>query len=112
MGWRRRDQGFDAISLEIQPALCPVCGKGLYRNVTFLTGGWARCSVCTEVVHYTCLAGGRFLKYRPRICADCKAGRVRQGQKMPLPPEPQRAEAAETVSAGSAAAPTSTKSSS
>jgi hypothetical protein len=38
------------------------------------------------VVHYSCLSGGKFLKDRPRFCADCKAGRVRAGQKMPVPP--------------------------
>ena len=86
MSWRRVDQGIDGLTLEVQPAVCPVCHKGLYRNVTFLTGGWARCSVCTEVVHYRCLAGGAIFKARPRICMDCKAGRVRAGQHMPVPP--------------------------
>src|SRR5437660_9802118 len=45
MGWRRVEQGIETQTLEIQPATCPVCRKGLYRNITFLTGGWARCSV-------------------------------------------------------------------
>jgi hypothetical protein len=85
MSWRRVQQGIETLTLEVQPALCPVCAKVLYRNVTFLTGGWARCSICTEVIHYTCLSGGTIFKHRPRICLDCKAGRVRPGQKMPTP---------------------------
>src|SRR2546425_6148744 len=85
MGWRRVEQGIETQTLEIQPATCPVCRKGLYRNITFLTGGGARCSQCNEVVHYACLSGGVFLKDRPRVCVDCKAGRVRPAQKMPMP---------------------------
>jgi len=85
MGWRRVEQGIETQTLEIQPATCPVCRKGLYRNITFLTGGWARCSLCNEVVHYACLSGGIFLKDRPRVCVDCRAGRVRPAQKMPMP---------------------------
>ena len=85
MGWRRVEQGIETQTLEIQPATCPVCRKGLYRNITFLTGGWARCSQCNEVVHYACLSGGIFLKDRPRVCVDCRAGRVRPAQKMPMP---------------------------
>jgi hypothetical protein len=80
------EQGTEALTLLIEPASCPVCGKGLYRNITFLTGGWARCARCSEVVHYSCLSGGKIFKRRPRICQDCKAGRVRAGQKMPASP--------------------------
>jgi hypothetical protein len=80
------EQGTEALSLAIQPASCPVCQKGLYRNITFLTGGWARCAVCSEIVHYNCLSGPKFFKHRPRVCEDCKAGRIRAGQKMPGPP--------------------------
>lgn len=98
MGWRRIEQGIETQTLEIQPATCPVCRKGLYRNVTFLTGGWARCSQCNEVVHYACLSGGKFLKDRPRLCVDCKAGRVRPSQKMPIPPPRPKEEAAAPVS--------------
>jgi hypothetical protein len=100
------EQGTEALTLLIEPASCPVCRKGLYRNITFLTGGWARCARCSEVVHYSCLSGGRILKRRPRICQDCKAGRVREGQKMPASPPkapdspmaPARPEPAETGS--------------
>ena len=106
MSWRWLwEQGTEALTLEIQPALCPVCQKGLYRNTTFLTGGWGRCAVCTEVVHYSCLGGGKIFKHRPRICRDCQAGRVRDGQKMPFPPRPSAqtdAAAAESAAVASA----------
>ena len=89
MSWRWLwEQGTEALTLEIEPAFCPVCQKGLYRNTTFLSGGWGRCAVCTEVVHYSCLGGGKIFKHRPRICRDCQVGRVRDGQKMPFPPKP------------------------
>jgi len=97
------EQGTEALSLEIQPALCPVCQKGLYRNNTFLTGGWGRCAVCTEVVHYSCLGGGKIFKHRPRICRDCQAGRVRDGQKMPVPPKPPAPSDATAVESAAAA---------
>lgn len=80
------EQGTEALTLLVEPASCPVCRKGLYRNITFLTGGWARCARCSEVVHYSCLSGAKIFKRRPRICRDCKAGRVREGQKMPASP--------------------------
>jgi hypothetical protein len=105
MGWRRIKQGIETQTLEIQPATCPVCRKSLYRNVTFLTGGWARCSQCNEVVHYACLSGGKFLKDRPRFCVDCKAGRVRPAQTMPvLPPRPKEP-APEAVAVAAPASP-------
>ena len=61
--------------LGIEPRICNVCGKGLYRNFTFLRGGWSRCTICDTFVHYSCLAGGKvaFLKRRPRICKSCRA---------------------------------------
>src|SRR5438270_13161201 len=65
MGIRRVQQGIETQTLAIQPGICPVCQKGLNRNVTFLTGGWGRCVKCNEVVHYGCLSGGKFLKSRP-----------------------------------------------
>jgi len=103
MGWRRIEQGIETQTLAIQPATCPVCHKGLYRNVTFLTGGWARCSQCNEVVHYACLSGGKFLKDRPRFCVDCKAGRVRPAQKMPMPPPKPKEPSPEAVAAAAPA---------
>jgi hypothetical protein len=59
--------------LGIEPRMCKVCGKGLYRNVTLFRGGWSRCTVCQEFVHYSCLAPGSvsFLKRRPRVCKNC-----------------------------------------
>ncbi|MDO8546007.1 MAG: hypothetical protein Q7R68_01475 [Nitrospirales bacterium] len=101
MGWRRIEQGIETQTLEIQPTTCLVCRKSLYRNVTFLTGGWARCSQCNEVVHYACLSGGKFLKDRPRFCADCKAGRVRPFQTLPGPPPVPLAPVPEPVVAAS-----------
>jgi hypothetical protein len=60
--------------LGIEPRTCKVCGKGLYRNMTLLRGGWSRCTVCDEFVHYSCLMAGatRFFKRRPRICKLCR----------------------------------------
>src|SRR5438093_1945943 len=104
MSWRWLwEQGTEALTLEIEPALCPVCQKGLYRNITFLSGGWGRCAVCTEVVHYSCLGGGKIFKHRPRICRDCQVGRVRDGQKMPFPPQPAAQSDAAAVESATAA---------
>src|SRR2546428_6083540 len=77
MGWRRVEQGIETQTLEIQPATCPVCRKGLYRNITFLTGGGAPCSPRNVALHYPCLSRGVFLEDRPRVFVDCRAGRVR-----------------------------------
>ena len=65
--------------LGIEPRSCGVCGKGLYRNMTMLRGGWSRCTVCQEFVHYSCLASGRvkFLKARPRVCKRCRQTEAR-----------------------------------
>lgn len=64
--------------LGIEPRLCKVCKQGLYRDKTMLRGGWSRCSVCDEFVHYSCLASGKvsFLKARPRICKTCRAAQA------------------------------------
>ncbi len=68
---------WEPMLLGIEPRVCAVCHKGLYRNFTFFRGGWSRCTVCNEFVHYSCLAGGkaRFLKQRPRLCKNCQAGK-------------------------------------
>jgi len=60
--------------LGIEPRTCRVCNKGLYRDVTLLKGGWARCTVCNEFVHYCCLAAGKsgVFKARPRVCQACQ----------------------------------------
>ena len=69
---------WEPMLLGIEPRICPVCHKGLYRNNTFFRGGWSRCTVCNEFVHYSCLAGGKakFLKQRPRLCKTCQAGQA------------------------------------
>lgn len=61
--------------LGIEPRTCKVCKKGLYRNVTLFRGGWSRCTICDEFVHWSCLASGAvsFLKKRPRVCKTCQA---------------------------------------
>lgn len=75
---------WEPMLLGIEPRSCKVCGKGLYRNVTFLRGGWSRCTVCGEFVHYSCLASGKvkFLKVRPRLCKSCRAGHPRPTQEV------------------------------
>ncbi|TLY35427.1 MAG: hypothetical protein E6K60_10710 [Nitrospirae bacterium] len=105
MGLRWRDQGIETQTLAIQPAICPVCHKGLYRGITFLTGGWGRCVTCNEVVHYGCLSGGKFRKGRPRVCKNCKAGRVREHQRMPVPPPAAVSAPAVSVSVAPSASP-------
>ncbi len=69
--------------LGVESRTCGVCGKGLYRNFTFLRGGWARCTICEAFVHYSCLASGkvRFLKQRPRLCRSCRAGESQASQQ-------------------------------
>jgi len=61
--------------LPVEGRQCAVCKDGLYRDTTMLRGGWSRCSVCDEFVHYGCLASGKvsFLKARPRVCKTCRA---------------------------------------
>jgi serine protease SohB len=41
---------------------------------TLFSGGWSRCALCEEFVHYSCLASGKvsFLKARPRLCKTCR----------------------------------------
>lgn len=48
-----------------------------------LRGGWSRCTVCDEFVHYSCLASGKvsFLKARPRVCKTCRS--VQEGGAAP-----------------------------
>lgn len=75
MSIRKGGGDWEPMLLGIEPRNCKVCKEGLYRNKTFFTGGWSRCSRCDEFVHYSCLASGRvsFLKARPRICKTCRA---------------------------------------
>ncbi len=71
--------------LGIEARICKVCKEELYRNKTFLSGGWSRCALCEDFVHYSCLASGKvsFLKARPRVCKTCRA--VQEGTPSPLP---------------------------
>jgi len=66
---------WEPMLLGIEPRTCPICRRGLYRNVTLFKGGWARCTRCNEFVHYSCLASGKsgFLKARPRVCLACRS---------------------------------------
>jgi E3 ubiquitin-protein ligase DOA10 len=74
MSIRKAGGDWEPMLLGIEPRTCRVCGKGLYRNVTLFRGGWSRCTVCDQFVHYSCLASGKtsFLKARPRVCKVCR----------------------------------------
>ena len=78
---------WEPMLLGIEPRNCKVCQQGLYRDKTMLRGGWSRCAVCDEFVHYSCLASGKvsFLKARPRICKTCRAAEE-QSKQVALPP--------------------------
>lgn len=75
MSIRNRGGEWESLLLGIQPEHCGVCNRSLYRHLTMLKGGWARCSICERFVHYSCLASGKFLcfKRRPRVCQSCNA---------------------------------------
>lgn len=70
---------WEPLLLGIEPRTCRVCSKGLYRDITFFRGGWSRCTVCNQFVHYSCLARGKvaFLKARPRVCRVCREEQAR-----------------------------------
>lgn len=75
MSIRKAGGEWEPMLLGVEPRQCKVCKQGLYRDTTLFRGGWSRCTVCDEFVHYSCLASGKvsFLKARPRICKDCRA---------------------------------------
>jgi hypothetical protein len=77
MSIRKAGGDWEPMLLPIEPRHCKVCKQGLYRDKTMLRGGWSRCTVCDEFVHYSCLASGKFsfLKARPRVCKSCRATR-------------------------------------
>jgi hypothetical protein len=77
MSIRKGGGDWEPMLLGIEPRHCKVCKEGLYRNKTFFSGGWSRCSLCDEFVHYSCLASGKvsFLKARPRVCKTCRAAK-------------------------------------
>ncbi len=83
---------WEPMLLGIEPRNCKVCNQGLYRDKTMLRGGWSRCAVCDEFVHYSCLASGKFsfLKQRPRICKTCKTA-AEQAKQAPSSPSSQPA---------------------
>ena len=74
MSIRKAGGDWEPMLLGIEPRQCKVCKQGLYRDTTLLRGGWSRCTVCDEFVHYSCLASGKvsFLKARPRVCKSCR----------------------------------------
>jgi hypothetical protein len=76
---------WEPMLLGIEPRHCKVCKEELYRNKTFLSGGWSRCALCEEFVHYSCLASGKvsFLKARPRLCKTCRT--TPEGTPPPTP---------------------------
>ena len=75
MSIRNAGGDWEPMLLGIEPRNCSVCKEELYRNKTFFSGGWSRCALCEEFVHYNCLASGKvsFLKARPRVCKTCRA---------------------------------------
>ena len=78
MSIRKAGGDWEPMLLPIEPRYCTVCKQGLYRDKTMLRGGWSRCTVCDEFVHYSCLASGKFsfLKARPRVCKTCRAAQA------------------------------------
>ena len=85
MSIRQGGGDWEPMLLGIEPRNCKVCKEGLYRNKTFFSGGWSRCALCDEFVHYSCLASGKFsfLKVRPRLCKTCRA--TQEGAPSPSP---------------------------
>jgi hypothetical protein len=85
MSIRQGGGDWEPMLLGIEPRNCKVCKEGLYRNKTLFSGGWSRCSLCEEFVHYSCLASGKvsFLKVRPRVCKTCRAAQA--GTPSPSP---------------------------
>lgn len=85
MSIRKAGGDWEPMLLGIEPRTCKVCQQGLYRDKTMFRGGWSRCAVCDEFVHYSCLASGKisFLKQRPRICKSCRTAEEQAKQAVP-----------------------------
>jgi hypothetical protein len=85
MSIRKGGGEWEPMMLGVEARLCRVCREDLYRDKTMLRGGWSRCTVCDEFVHYSCLASGKvsFLKARPRVCKTCRS--VEEGSVAPSP---------------------------
>lgn len=83
MSIRKAGGEWEPMLLPVEPRHCKVCKQGLYRDTTLFRGGWSRCTVCDEFVHYSCLASGKvsFLKARPRVCKACRA--AQEGAAVP-----------------------------
>jgi hypothetical protein len=81
---------WEPMLLGIEPRICTVCKEGLYRDKTFFSGGWSRCALCEDFVHYSCLANGKvsFLKARPRVCKTCRAALEDRSSASPKPATP------------------------
>lgn len=90
MSIRKAGGEWEPMLLGVEPRLCRVCREGLYRDKTMLRGGWSRCTVCDEFVHYSCLASGKvsFLKARPRVCKSCRSVREGIASSPPTKDEP------------------------
>lgn len=93
MSIRKAGGDWEPMLLPIEPRHCKVCKLGLYRDKTLLRGGWSRCSVCDEFVHYSCLASGKvsFLKARPRICKTCREAQTGAPAASPVQADTQAA---------------------
>jgi hypothetical protein len=76
---------WEPMLLGIEPRICSVCKEGLYRDKTFFSGGWSRCALCEDFVHYSCLSSGKssFLKARPRVCKTCRAAQEGSSSSSP-----------------------------
>jgi hypothetical protein len=85
MSIRNAEGKWEPMLLGIEPRICSVCKEGLYRDKTFFTGGWSRCALCEDFVHYSCLANGKssFLKARPRVCKTCRAAQEDSASSAP-----------------------------
>jgi hypothetical protein len=83
MSIRKGGGEWEPMLLGVEARNCKVCKEGLYRDKTLLRGGWSRCTICDEFVHYSCLASGKvsFLKARPRVCKTCRS--VQEGVVQP-----------------------------
>lgn len=83
MSIRKGGGEWEPMLLGVEARLCRVCQDNLYRDKTMLRGGWSRCTLCDEFVHYSCLASGKvsFLKARPRVCKTCRS--VQEGTVAP-----------------------------
>lgn len=90
MSIRNAGGDWEPMLLGIEARSCKVCKEELYRNKTFFSGGWSRCALCEDFVHYSCLASGKvsFLKARPRVCKVCRTAQESTPSSPPKPAIP------------------------